>query len=193
MSTSSRAGGRLATLTAHVQSPAAGDANDSDVALAETIVEGSLPDIGAPGEAYARDRMMEETTQNIMYTMTAEGAARPLFSDPLDLVRGWGTVTRGDPPAHQLPPEQLAEAGLTEDTWMCDVEADPFVDYPHVRSAATIDTPLELDLATLERLGLEHGTVKVMKAMQCLNVDSPLGQGVWEVKQTSFSIKLRIR
>jgi DMSO/TMAO reductase YedYZ molybdopterin-dependent catalytic subunit len=29
-------------------------------------------------------------------------------------------------------------------------------------------------------LGRKHGTVKVMKVMQCLNVDTPLGQGVWE-------------
>jgi DMSO/TMAO reductase YedYZ molybdopterin-dependent catalytic subunit len=61
-----------------------------------------------------------------------------------------------------------------------DVHADPFVEPPHVRSAAVVTKPLRLNLAQLKDLGQKHGTVKVLKAMQCLNVDSPLGQGVFE-------------
>jgi DMSO/TMAO reductase YedYZ molybdopterin-dependent catalytic subunit len=36
-----------------------------------------------------------------------------------------------------------------------------------------------IDLPTLEKLGREHG-VKFLKAMQCLNIPVPLGQGLWE-------------
>lgn len=162
----SPAGGRLASLATHLAAAGGDGDGDADVALAEATTIRDLPDIGAPSEAYAAQRMMDETTQAIMYTMSAEGAGRPLFSDPDDPVKGWGTVTRGAPPAHQLPPDELTAAGLTHDTWYCDVAADPLVDYPHVRSAAEIDAPLNLDMGTLEALGKEHGTVKVMKAMQ---------------------------
>ena len=30
------------------------------------------------------------------------------------------------------------------------------------------------------RLGAAHGVVKIVKAMQCLNGEAPLGQGLWE-------------
>ena len=81
---------------------------------------------------------------------------------------------------HSLQGEALAAAGLTEATWFLNVTADPFVEPPYVRSAAEVEKPLRLDLAALRELGRKHGTAKMVKAMQCLNVDTPLGQGVWE-------------
>jgi hypothetical protein len=160
----------------------------ADVVEAEAEVEAEAsprrpadkPDIGVPNEAYAMSRMEDETTPFLIHSMTPDGAHKPLFSDPEDLMKGWATVTRGDPPAHLLPPEALPAAGLTAATWYCDIEADPFVEHPHVRSPAEVQKPLKLDLASLQALGEKHGTVKVMKAMQCLNLDQPLGQGVWE-------------
>ena len=101
---------------------------------------------------------------------------RPFLSADAD----FGNVSRGDPTPHALDAAALAEAGLTEETWSLSVAADPFVDPPHVKLPATIATPLKLNLPELKALGEQHGTVKLVKAMQCLNVDSPLGQGLWE-------------
>jgi DMSO/TMAO reductase YedYZ molybdopterin-dependent catalytic subunit len=119
-------------------------------------------------------------TPFIMHSMSPGGSLKDTFPDTEDLVTGWGTVTRGNPPAHLLPTEELPAAGLTEATWFVDIDADPFVEHPHVRSPTEVQTPVRLDLAGLRALGEVHGTVKVMKAMQCLNVQQPLGQGVWE-------------
>jgi len=69
-------------------------------------------------------------------------------------------------------------AKLTEETWSLSVRADPAVDPPHVKVPATA-TSLTLNLEDLRALGQKHG-VKVIKAIQCLNVDAPLGQGLWE-------------
>src|SRR4029078_998279 len=49
---------------------------------------------------------------------------------------------------------------------------------------ATIATPRTLannpiDLPTLQNLGQQHGR-RFLKAMQCLNIAQPLGQGLWE-------------
>ena len=135
------------------------------------------PDIGAPHSAWGRARMEDEAGAFVIAALTPAMAGRPLLSDP---VTGWGTVTRGTPPGHLLDAEQRRSAGLTAATWSLDVAADPFVDPPHVRAAAMIGQKLAIDLPALRALGAAHGTVKVIKAMQCLNVDSPLGQGVWE-------------
>eukprot|EP01047_Picozoa_sp_COSAG01_P071750 COSAG01_NODE_11221_length_1979_cov_3.430319_1_plen_457_part_00 len=138
------------------------------------------PDIGVPQSVYDHDRLVAEVTPYIVHSMSAGGARKALFCDAEDHVEGWATVTRGAPPPHLLPPHELPAAGLTEATWRCDIEADPFVEHPHVRSPAEIQTPLTLDLRALRALGDTHGTVKILKAMQCLNVHQPLGQGVWE-------------
>ena len=134
------------------------------------------PDVGAPAEVYDKARMHNEAGAFVFRSMTPAGACRPLLSPPSD----WGTVTRGNPPGHLVPKDELAAAGLTESTWSLVVDADSRIDPPHVRSPTEIANPLKLDMADLMAIGRKHGTVKVMKAMQCLNVDSPLGQGVWE-------------
>src|SRR5439155_27066227 len=43
----------------------------------------------------------------------------------------------------------------------------------------TLEKRNALDLATLEKLGRQHNR-KFLKAMQCLNIARPLGQGLWE-------------
>ena len=102
---------------------------------------------------------------------------RPFLSHA---TKDFGTVVRGDPVPATLEGEARAAAGLTEDTWTLSVTADDSIDPPHVKIPAELETPLLLDLSSLKELGRKHGTVKVVKAMQCLNIDSPLGQGLWE-------------
>jgi DMSO/TMAO reductase YedYZ molybdopterin-dependent catalytic subunit len=76
------------------------------------------------------------------------------------------------------------EAKLTADTWKCEITADPFTEYPHTKVPAVLEKPLTLldgtalDLATLMKLGEKH-EVHYFKAMQCLNIPNPLGQGLW--------------
>ncbi len=95
------------------------------------------------------------------------------------------TVARGNPKPHTLTGQALADARMTPDTWRLEITADPYVEPPHVRLAAEIDRPLTpsegnaLDLPALMELGRSHG-VAFIKAMQCLNIPTPLGQGLWE-------------
>jgi hypothetical protein len=142
-----------------------------------TAGKDNLPDIGVDQQVYDHDRLVQEATTYVIKKMTKEGEEWPLLSHP---VHDFGTVTRGNPPAHLLHVDKLSSAGLTPDTWYCDVDADQYVDPPHVRVPATVTRPATFKLQRLIELGEKYGTVKVMKAMQCLNVQSPLGQGVFE-------------
>lgn len=87
-------------------------------------------------------------------------------------------VSRGNPNPQTLRGEALEQARLTPETWRLEVTAD---DSPkdYVKESATIARPLTLDLPALQELGKKHG-VKFIKAMQCLNIPTPLGQGLWE-------------
>jgi DMSO/TMAO reductase YedYZ molybdopterin-dependent catalytic subunit len=85
-------------------------------------------------------------------------------------------VSRGDPKPHTLKGEALEKARLTPKTWRLEVVSDGSADVPKPRRLAD-DTAI--DLPTLEALGKKHG-VKFLKAMQCLNIPQPLGQGLWE-------------
>ncbi|MBX7209020.1 MAG: molybdopterin-dependent oxidoreductase [Verrucomicrobiaceae bacterium] len=93
-------------------------------------------------------------------------------------------VSRGTPKPHTLAGDALINARLTPDTWRCEITADAFIEEPHTKVPATIAKSLTiadgtaLDLATLMKLGKKH-EVHFLKAMQCLNIDAPLGQGVW--------------
>jgi hypothetical protein len=85
-------------------------------------------------------------------------------------------VSRGTPRPHSLRGDDLVRARLTPETWRLEIMAE---------GGCTIATPLTLekrnaiDLPTLERLGRVHQR-KFLKAMQCLNIPQPLGQGLWE-------------
>lgn len=85
-------------------------------------------------------------------------------------------VSRGTPKPHSLKGDDLVKARLTPETWRLEIVSD---------GSAQIDKPRKLDdntaidLATIEELGKKHG-VKFLKAMQCLNIAQPLGQGLWE-------------
>lgn len=93
-------------------------------------------------------------------------------------------VSRGKPKPFTLQGEALAQARLTPDTWRLEIVADPFTD-TLVKESASLDKQLlladgtALDFPALLKLGQQHG-VRYLKAMQCLNIAEPLGQGLWE-------------
>lgn len=85
-------------------------------------------------------------------------------------------VSRGNPKPHTLRGEALAKARLTPDTWRLEIVGDGS---SQVARPARLEEGTALDLAAIRELGKVHG-VKYLKAMQCLNIPAPLGQGVWE-------------
>lgn len=93
-------------------------------------------------------------------------------------------VSRGNPKPHTLTGEALVQARLTPETWRLEITTDPFTS-DLVKEPASLTKQLTLadgtalDLPTLLELGKRH-SVRFLKAMQCLNIATPLGQGLWE-------------
>jgi DMSO/TMAO reductase YedYZ molybdopterin-dependent catalytic subunit len=85
-------------------------------------------------------------------------------------------VSRGNPKPYTLKGEALAKARLTPETWRLEIVGDGSSEIAHPRR---LEDGTALDLAALRELGKSHG-VKYLKAMQCNNIPSPLGQGLWE-------------
>ena len=93
-------------------------------------------------------------------------------------------VSRGNPKPFTLTGDALVQARLTPETWRLQIVADPTVDEivklpASITRSLTLADGTALDLAALMELGRKHG-VKFLKAMQCLNIATPLGQGLWE-------------
>lgn len=93
-------------------------------------------------------------------------------------------VSRGKPKPHTLTGEALIKARLTPETWRLEVVVDPFISEVVKEPASavrqlTLADGTALDLPTLMELGRKHST-RYLKAMQCLNIAEPLGQGLWE-------------
>jgi DMSO/TMAO reductase YedYZ molybdopterin-dependent catalytic subunit len=87
-------------------------------------------------------------------------------------------VSRGSPIPHTLAPEQLAEAGLTRDTWKLEILPDP--EHPaKLRRPFSREANTALDFAGFLELGKTEA-VRIPKVMTCLNIGCPLGMGVWE-------------
>lgn len=113
-------------------------------------------------------------------TESAPPVLRPLLTADKDFY----DVSRGNPKPFTLTGAAQAEARLTAETWRLEITADPFTEEPHTKVAAALEKPLTLDngnaldLAALLKLGETH-QVHFLKAMQCLNIDTPLGQGLW--------------
>jgi DMSO/TMAO reductase YedYZ molybdopterin-dependent catalytic subunit len=107
-------------------------------------------------------------------SIAAAASARPFLTSAHD----FSDVSRGNPNPQTLRGEALVQARLTPDTWRLEITAD---DEPkdYVKEKVSIARSLTLDLAALHELGKKHG-VKFIKAMQCLNIPTPLGQGLWE-------------
>ena len=104
-------------------------------------------------------------------------------------------VSRGKPKPHTLTGEALVEARMTPESWRLEITADAATDPPDIKEAAQIEKPLTLadgtalDLPALVELGKTKG-VKFIKAMQCLNIAEPLGQGLWEGVPLSDVLRL---
>src|SRR5580658_1600991 len=100
----------------------------------------------------------------------AEPNQRPLLTTP-DAFRD---VSRGDPKPFTLKGDDLIKARLTPESWRLEIVGDggAELEKPH-----KLEDNTAIDLAALETLGKQHG-VKFLKAMQCLNIPVPLGQGL---------------
>ncbi|MCE9533389.1 MAG: molybdopterin-dependent oxidoreductase [Planctomycetes bacterium] len=85
-------------------------------------------------------------------------------------------VSRGSPKPHSLKGDDLVKARMTPESWRLEILADPSAT---VDKQYKLDDMTALDFAAIEALGKKH-SVKFLKAMQCLNIDQPLGQGLWE-------------
>jgi DMSO/TMAO reductase YedYZ molybdopterin-dependent catalytic subunit len=85
-------------------------------------------------------------------------------------------VSRGNPKPFTLKGEELVKARLTPQAWRLEIVSDGSA---QVEKPRRLEDNTAIDLATLEGLGKAHG-VKFLKAMQCLNIAQPLGQGLWE-------------
>lgn len=119
---------------------------------------------------------------------TAPSAAKPIdFAQPHPLLTPADTfrdVSRGNPKPHTLEGDALVQARLTPETWRLEIAADATPN-PAIKEQAGLSKPLTLangnalDLRALLELGKQH-EVKFLKAMQCLNIPTPLGQGLWE-------------
>jgi DMSO/TMAO reductase YedYZ molybdopterin-dependent catalytic subunit len=122
---------------------------------------------------------------------TANGAdtpaappSRPAPHPLLTLADDFQDVSRGNPKPFTLTGEALVQARLTPETWRLEIAVDPFTS-EQVKEPATLGKQFTLaggtalDLPALMELGKKH-RVRFLKAMQCLNIASPLGQGLWE-------------
>jgi DMSO/TMAO reductase YedYZ molybdopterin-dependent catalytic subunit len=85
-------------------------------------------------------------------------------------------VARGNPVPHSLRGEALVKARLTPETWRLEIVGENGANVPR---PFTLQNGTALDLPMLMRLGKAH-SVKFLKAIQCLNIPQPLGQGLWE-------------
>ena len=97
---------------------------------------------------------------------------RPYLTNPPDFL----DVSRGNPRPHTLKGEQLVKARLTPETWRLEIISDGTT---QIATPRTLDKGNALDLPELEKLGKQHSR-RFLKAMQCLNIAQPLGQGLWE-------------
>ena len=107
---------------------------------------------------------------------------RPYLTNPPDFL----DVSRGNPRPHTLKGEQLVKARLTPETWRLEIISDGTT---QIATPRTLDKGNAVDLPELEKLGKQHSR-RFLKAMQCLNISQPLGQGLWEGVPLREVIKL---
>jgi DMSO/TMAO reductase YedYZ molybdopterin-dependent catalytic subunit len=85
-------------------------------------------------------------------------------------------VSRGNPKPFSLKGEALTNARLTPETWRLEIVSDGST---QIEKPRKLEDGTAITLATLQDPGKRHG-IKFLKAMQCLNIPQPLGQGLWE-------------
>jgi DMSO/TMAO reductase YedYZ molybdopterin-dependent catalytic subunit len=102
----------------------------------------------------------------------AEIKERQFLTDP----ESFRDVSRGNPKPFTLKGDDLVKARLTPESWRLEIVSDGTTEIEKPRK---LDDSTAIDLPALEELGKKHG-VRFLKAMQCLNIAQPLGQGLWE-------------
>src|SRR5882672_11020121 len=144
-------------------------------ALAASVVIGGLSDTTRAADAPVSSSIKTSP-------LKPAGSAQPHpFLTPADKFRD---VSRGEPKPHTLTGDALVQSRLTPETWRLEIAADA-TPTPAIQDRAGISKPLTLtdgsalDLPSLMEVGRKH-EVKFLKAMQCLNIPNPLGQGLWE-------------
>jgi hypothetical protein len=85
-------------------------------------------------------------------------------------------VSRGNPKPYTLKGQDLVKARLTPDTYCLEITSDGST---QIEKPCRIEDGTAIDLAALHELAKRH-CIKFLKAMQCLNIAQPLGQGLWE-------------
>jgi DMSO/TMAO reductase YedYZ molybdopterin-dependent catalytic subunit len=85
-------------------------------------------------------------------------------------------VSRGNPKPFTLTGDDLIKARLTPESWRLELVSDGTADIAKPRR---LDDGTALDLSALHEMGKKRG-IKFLKALQCLNIPAPLGQGLWE-------------
>jgi DMSO/TMAO reductase YedYZ molybdopterin-dependent catalytic subunit len=106
----------------------------------------------------------------------SERDERKYLTDP----KSFQDVSRGNPQPHRLKGEELVKARLTPETWRLEIVADDSKEFAtKLEKPRTLEKNNAIDLPTLRELGKKHG-IRFLKAMQCLNIAQPLGQGMWE-------------
>lgn len=95
------------------------------------------------------------------------------------------TVARGNPKPHSLTGEDLVNARMTPESWRLEIGVDDEMDPPIVHQKPSVEKRLSiaegtaLTFQSLLQMG-QNKSVKLIKAIQCLNINTPLGQGLWE-------------
>ena len=146
----------------------------SSVLAASTLAGG----LSCP--AQAADTPTPPSAKSVAAKAVTAATPHP-FLTPADKFRD---VSRGTPLPHTLKGDALVQARLTPETWRLEITADETPN-PAIKELAGLGKSLTLadgsalDLPALLELGRKH-EVKFLKAMQCLNIPAPLGQGLWE-------------
>jgi DMSO/TMAO reductase YedYZ molybdopterin-dependent catalytic subunit len=125
---------------------------------------------GAPEAAQVRTG--SPTTGLVMAAQVSGTPSRPYLTSPANFVN----VSRGNPQVHTLTGDALIQARLTPATWRLEIMSDGTT---QIATPRTIANNNAIDLPALMQLGQAHGR-RFLKAMQCLNISQPLGQGLWE-------------
>ena len=121
-------------------------------------------------------------------TSTASGSAAANGEDQticLTNANDFYTVARGKPKPHTLKGDDLVNARMTPESWQLEIDHDTRKDPPVVSQLPSLEKRLTLadgsaiDYDQLVELGRTKG-IKFIKAIQCLNIPTPLGQGLWE-------------
>lgn len=117
--------------------------------------------------------------------LAIEPPAHPAMREALAKLESYMTkqddfrdVSRGKPKPHSLSNQQMAEVGLTRDTWQLEVDVD--ADHPaKIGKPMTKKGGTALNFERLLELAKKHA-VRFPKVMTCLNIGCPLGMGIWE-------------